>query len=134
MKKYLALTIVFVLFISGCATDKPQYITPESAEFAPPNCVFDYNGEAYKSFITPEGYDSYFKDVRLLPTDDTVDVSELKTIGTDYPEDYELLSFTGKVYVLQNEDYSDIIFVKNEDKNVFYPFIKQSVYGCNVRP
>ncbi len=126
MKKFTILLVIFVLLISGCTTNKPQYITPDSAEFAPPMCVFYYMGKAYKSFIYPEGYDNYFNDVHLLPTNDTVEVSELKTIGTDYPDDYKLLTFKGKVYMPKNDNYSDIVFVKNEETNTFYPFINQN--------
>ncbi len=127
MKKYVVLLLVFVLLLSGCVKDTPQYIEPESAEFAPPLCVFVYKNEDYITFTSPEGYDSYFKDVRLLPTDDTVEVTELKIGDTDYPDDYEYLSFESKIYIPQSDNYSNIVFVKNEDKNVFYPFIKQNV-------
>lgn len=126
MKRYITFLLIFILLLSGCNKDSSQYIVPESAEFAPPMCVFVYKNEDYITFTSPEGYDGYFKDVRLLPTDDTVEVTELKTADTDYPDDYEYLSFESKIYIPQNENYSDIVFVKNEETNVYYPFIKQN--------
>ncbi len=126
MKKYIAFFLVFVILLSGCTTAKPQSVATDAGKFAPKNCVFNYKSEDYISLVLPYSYEYYFADIRLLRANDTVEVTELKVTGTDYPNDYEFLSFDSKIYKPENDVYGgEVLFVKNEAENVFYPFTLQ---------
>lgn len=137
MKKYIALLLIIILLLSGCAkapaTEPQQEITPppaaepivpQVAELAPQSYILDYNGISYTSFYSYYGYHYHFdKDMRLIPTGDTVQVDEWITCGTGLPENYDPFAFNGEIFTIENDIYDgEIIFVYNKTQNVYYPF------------
>jgi len=136
MKKCIALLLIIVLLLSGCAkapaTEPQQEITPPpAAEPIVPQVAglserfyeFNYNDKRYSSFYTHYGYNYYSeKDMRLLPTGDTVDVTE---ILFDMPEntDYKSEPFSSEIFTIENDIYGGtFLFVYNKTRNIYYPF------------
>ncbi len=136
MKRYIIFFLVFVMLLSGCTKAKtpaptPDPTLPPAAEPIVPQVAglsersyeFNYNDKRYSSFYTHYGYNYYFeKDMRLIPTGDTVDVRE---ILFDMPEDtnYKSEPFSSEVFTIENDIYDGkFLFVYNKTRNIYYPF------------